>query len=239
MLISLRYKFLFIHIAKTGGTSIRSALQRYRWRDPSAWFSAICNRMSKLWGHRIGVKIPRHAKAIAAKELLPNETFYQLFKFAFVRNPWDLQVSSWHHIRRERPHIIPESVKTFEDFIKWKLDEDRPYHYIIDTSIELQWNYLIDLDGTPIVDFVGRYEHLLDHFEKACTKAGIVPPPLPHKRRATGRMRDYRAYYNDRLAEMIEKHFKKDIDSLGYSFDKAAPEEPMEFNLTFRQNLPQ
>ena len=34
MLLSLRYNFLFIHTAKTGGTSIRAALQRYKWTDP-------------------------------------------------------------------------------------------------------------------------------------------------------------------------------------------------------------
>ncbi len=227
MLISLRYRFLFVHIAKTGGTSIRSSLQRYRWRDPSAWCQAICNRISGLWGHRIGVKIPRHAKIICALEMLPRETFSTLFKFAFVRNPWDLQVSSWHHIRRERPHIIPEYVHTFEDFIRWKLDPERPYHYIIDTSIELQWHYLVDLTGRPVVDFVGRYEALHAHFIEACNHIGISPPPLPHKRKATGRQRDYRTYYTDRLAEMVGDYFQADIENLGYSFDPPNPIEPI------------
>ena len=52
-------------------------------------------------GPPAGIKFPRHSKIIAA-EMLPAETFDNLFKFVFVRNPWDLQVSSFHHIRRER-----------------------------------------------------------------------------------------------------------------------------------------
>ena len=227
MLLSLKYNFLFVHIAKTGGTSVRSALQRYRWRDPSAWCQAICNRMSDLWGHRLGVKIPRHARLICAKEMLPKEMFDRLFKFAFVRNPWDLQVSSWHHIRRERPHIIPSSIRTFDDFIKWKMDRTRPYHYIIDTSMELQWNYLIDLDGTPLIDFIGRYEQLGIHFQQACEIMKIDPPPLPHRRMARDRKKDYRSYYTDSLAELVATCFARDIDNLGYSFDGDGDLEPI------------
>ncbi len=226
MLISLKYRFLFIHIAKTGGTSVRSALQRYRWRDPWCWLGAVCNRISDASGHRLGVKIPRHAKAVAALELLPRETFDSLFKFAFVRNPWDLQVSSWHHIRRERPHIIPDSVKEFPDFVRWKLDPERPYHYIVDTSIALQSDYLIDLHRRIIVDFIGRYENLLDHFRQACQEIGIAPPSLPHRRKATGR-RDYRHYYDDRTAELVAQHFRRDIEMLKYSFDGPQPQEPI------------
>ncbi len=226
MLISLKYNFMFIHIAKTGGTSIRAALQRYRWRDPWCWLGAVCNRISDASGHRIGVKIPRHAKAVAALELLPRETFLSLFKFAFVRNPWDLQVSSWHHIRRERPHIIPKSVKEFREFIAWKLDTGRPYHYIVDTSITLQTDYLVDLHGKVAVDFIGRYEHLADHFKMACQAIGIAAPPLPHRRKAQGR-KDYREYYDDATAQMVSDHFRRDIEMLGYSFDGPAPARPI------------
>ncbi len=205
---------------------MRSALQRYRWRDPWCWLGAVCNRISGLSGHRLGVKIPRHSKAIAAKELLPRELYDNLFKFAFVRNPWDLQVSSWHHIRRERPHIIPKEVKTFRDFIKWKFSPDRPYHYIVDTSITLQSDYLIDLRGEIIVNFIGRYERLEAHFHMACREIGIIPPPLPHRRKARNR-KDYREYYDTTTIELVADHFQQDIEMLGYSFDGEGPSEPI------------
>jgi len=31
MLLSVKHRFLFVHIAKTGGTSVRAALERLRW----------------------------------------------------------------------------------------------------------------------------------------------------------------------------------------------------------------
>ncbi len=224
MLLSLKHNFLFVHIAKTGGTSIRTALDRYKWWDPYRIPMAICSRISGLTGHRIACKPPRHAKAIAAREMLPREVYGRLFKFAFVRNPWDLQVSSFHHIRRERPHLM-EGMEDFETFLRWKLTPDRPYQFHIDTSIELQSDYLIDLRGNVIVDFIGRYEHLAADFETACQKIGIRTLKLPHKRQATDR-RDYRSYYTDKTAQLIADHFRADIEMFAYTFDGASIDLP-------------
>ncbi len=219
MLLSLKYNFLFVHIAKTVGTSVRAALERYKWREPARIPIAIASRMSAMNGHRLGIKLPRHAHAIAAREMLPRETFDALFKFAFVRNPWDLQVSSWHHIRRERPHLLA-GIDDFAAFLQWKLDPDRPYQFHVDTSIELQRDYLVDLHGNLIVNFVGHYEALGDDFAEACRYIGLTVPQLPHRRRADDRQRDYRAYYDDATAALVARHFHGDIALLGYSFDQ-------------------
>jgi hypothetical protein len=216
MLLSLRYNFLFVHIAKTGGTSIRVALRRYKWKDPYRILLFLCSRMSALTGHRLGCRFPRHAKIVAAYEMLPRELFVKLFKFAFVRNPWDLQVSSYHHILRERPHLL-ERINDFETFLRWKLDPERPYQFIVDTSIELQSDYLIDLRGKSLIDFVGRYENLEEDFKEACRRIGIRPPKLPHRRKAKDRSA-YREYYNDETARLISEHFRRDIEMFGYDF---------------------
>jgi hypothetical protein len=217
MLLSIKYNFLFVHIAKTGGTSVRAALAPLRWRDPLYIPQFIASRISHATGHRTASKLPRHAKIIAAKEMLPMELFDSLFKFAFVRNPWDLQVSSWHHLRRERPRLV-EDIEDFPEFIRWKLDPDRPYQYHVDTSIELQTDYLKDLHGEIIVDFIGKYEKLEEDYHEACRRIGITPPPLPHKRQAKGRT-GYRSYYDDRTAGMVAEYFRPDIEAFGYSFD--------------------
>ncbi|GAB6047276.1 sulfotransferase family 2 domain-containing protein [Methyloparacoccus murrellii] len=218
MLLSLRYNFLFVHIAKTGGTSIRDSLWRYKWSDPYRLPQFLCSRISALTGHRIGAKFPRHAKLIAAKEMLPREVFEKLFKFAFVRNPWDLQVSSYHHIRRERPDVITH-IDGFEAFLRWKFDPERPPQYHADMSVELQSDYLVDLHGNNLIDFTGRYEFLHDDFAEACRRIGIACPALPHARKAKDRQHDYRAYYNDTMAELVARHYRPDIERFGYRFD--------------------
>jgi hypothetical protein len=149
--------------------------------------------------------------------MLPRELFDKLFKFTFVRNPWDLQVSSWHHLKRERPKLV-EHVADFKEFILWKLDPGRPYQYHVDTSIELQTDYLKDLDGKILVDFIGKYENLEADYEEACRRIGIKPPPLPHKRRALDRT-DFRSYYDDETLRLVSEHFQPDIEAFGYDFD--------------------
>lgn len=226
MLLSLKYNFLFVHIAKTGGTSIRDALWRQKWTDPYRIPQFLCSKLSAMTGHKIGAKFPRHAKIIAAKEMLPREVFEGLFKFAFVRNPWDLQVSSYHHIRRERPHLITH-IDSFEAFLRWKLDPARPPQYHADMSTELQSDYVIDLHGNTVVDFLGRYEFLVEDFETVCKRIGIKTPKLPHSRKATDRRKDYREYYTDATAQLVADHYRADIERFGYRFD-----EPLVSDLT-------
>ena len=216
MLLSHRYRFLFVHIAKTGGTSVRSALQRYRWRDPYYLPQWIASRLSGMTGHRLGIKLPRHCKAITAQEMLPREFYHSLFKFAFVRNPWDLQVSSYHHIRRERPQLM-QADESFEDFLRRKLDPERPWQYHLDTSVESQSHYIIDLQGRQIIDFIGRYETLQEDFDHICDRIGITPITLPHRRKASDRA-DYRGYYDDSTRRLVAEHFAPDIERLGYEF---------------------
>ncbi|RFA30109.1 sulfotransferase [Alkalilimnicola ehrlichii] len=227
MLLSLRYRFLFVHIAKTGGTSVRTALSRYRYNGRYGMLAFAADKLDQLSGHRIGAKFPRHAKAIAAKEMLPREVYEQLFKFVFVRNPWDLQVSSFHHIRRERPQLMGPYHDDFEGFLRWKLDPERPYQYHIDTSIERQSDYIVDLDGNVIVDFIGRYESLNEDYQWICQRIGLAnDEPLPHKRQAKDRQNDYRRYYSDATAELVAQHFARDIELFGYSFDGATSPKP-------------
>ena len=216
MLLSNRYQFLFVHIAKTGGTSIRQALQRYRWRDPYYLPQWVASKMSGLTGHRAAIKLPRHCKAITAQEMLPRETYDGLFKFAFVRNPWDLQVSSYHHIKRERPNLIHKG-ESFSDFLRRKLDATRPWQYHLDTSVTPQSDYLVDLRGRQIVDFVGRYESLQPDFDICCQRIGIPTIALPHRRQAEDRTQ-YRQYYDQETQSLVAEHFAADIEAFGYTF---------------------
>ena len=218
MLLSNRYNFLYVHIAKTGGTSVRAALKSLQWKDPYYLAQFIAARLSHLTGHRIAAKLPRHAKIICAQEMLPHEFFDGLFKFAFVRNPWDLQVSSYHHLKRERPHLLAGH-ESFEAFTRYKLDPQRPYQYHLDTVMTAQTDYLVDLNGKLLTNYLGRYEQLHEDFAHICRTIGIEPIALPHKRQATDRSADWRSYYSDDLAELVGRHFKRDVELLGYRFD--------------------
>ncbi|GAC33369.1 sulfotransferase family 2 domain-containing protein [Paraglaciecola polaris] len=218
MLLNHRYKFLYIHIAKTGGTSIRSVLNKLRWHDPMYYLMFPCHKLSNMSGHITGTKFPRHSGVIAAKEMLPDAFFRQLYKFAFVRNPWDLQVSSYHHIQREKPHLL-NGINNFNDFIKYKFTLSRPYIFHFDIATKLQSDHLVDLDGNIIVDYIGRYETLADDFTAISQHCGMKHFSLPHKRKADDRQKDYRRYYNQDSIETVAQHYQRDIELLNYQFE--------------------
>lgn len=220
MLISYKHRFLFVHIAKTGGTSIRKALRPYRWGWPYSVPLALCSAMSQMTRprHVLGIKFPRHAKAIAAREMLPTDFYDSLFKFTVVRNPWDLQVSSYHHLRREHPQLMRD-IPDFRTFLERKFDPDRPYNFLLDISQERQWEYICDLEGRQIVDFVARYENLAEDFERICAGIGIAKPQLPHERKASARSA-FHNYYDTESRELVARHYATDIQSLGYTFEQ-------------------
>jgi hypothetical protein len=93
-------------------------------------------------------------------------------------------------------------IPAFPTFIRWKLDPEQPCQYHIDTSIELQTDYLIDLEVNFSMGFIGKYENLQDDYEEAYRRIGIKPPALPHHRHAKDRT-EYQDYYDDDLVELV------------------------------------
>ena len=196
---------------------MRAALNPLRWRDPGYYLSFPAHKVSGMTGHRLGLKFPRHAHIIAAKEMLPEPYFDSLYKFAFVRNPWDLQVSSFHHIRRERPDAM-NGIDEFNEFMRWKFNPERPYQYHIDTSLSLQSDYLVDLRGNLLTTYVGRYENLDEDFLSVVKTLSLPVKPLPHKRKAKDRD-TYRSYYQSDVVDLVASHFALDVELLGYQFE--------------------
>ena len=174
MLFSNRYKFLFVHIAKTAGTSIQTVLKKLRRRDPLAYPQLLCYNISRFFDNRIGCKIPRHGRVVTAYDMLPREVFEKLFKFAFVRNPWDIQVSSYHHTLREMPELLKNNqCEDFGDFLRWSLDPERPYEHWFQQLNQNMIDYMVNLDGSLLIDYVGRFENLEEDWGEVCERIGI------------------------------------------------------------------
>lgn len=218
MLFSNRFGFLFVHIAKTGGTSIRDALARTMWRDPWYYLQWPCRRLDHLSGHRIAAKLPRHCRAIAAQEVLPRDIYRELFKFTVVRNPWDWQVSCYHHLLREKPELLVGH-ESFAEYLRWKFEPGRPYTTNLDTTLRPQLEHLVDLQGQMIIDHIARFESLQQDFDEVCERLRLPRVELPHHRKSE-RTRDYRQYYDDETAEAVATMYQKDVEAFGYQFDR-------------------
>ncbi|HEV2764341.1 MAG TPA: sulfotransferase family 2 domain-containing protein [Pyrinomonadaceae bacterium] len=208
MRISYSHKFIFIHVYKVAGTSISVALQPYCYEPDRI----RANRLLKRLGVTPPVSHPEfhaldgHAGAAEVREALPPVVFNNFFKFAFVRNPWDWQVSLYE-FALNRPghdqHSLFKSFGNFERYLEWRVKEDR----------HLQKDFLVDESGELLVDFVGRFERIEQDFETVCQRIG-VRCRLPYLNHTPHR--HYSAYYTPRAHALVADAFREDIEMFGY-----------------------
>jgi hypothetical protein len=157
------------------------------------------------------LEFPEHVTANTVKDCLPPDLYSRLFKFAFVRNPWDRLVSRHAHLLRStdrRRHSFVSRMENFEDFIKWEIQRGAFQH-----------SYVTDESGNRIVDFIGYYERLNEDFAKVCARLKLQAE-LPHAN--ISQHKDYRTYYTPKTRELVAGQFKRDIDLFGYTFDGLA-----------------
>lgn len=226
MLVSYSHRFIFFHVGKTGGMSLREVLQSYaeepekfKIRRPPETIDGKPNAFYEVWQTLL-----LHAKARDARKELPKDIFDGFYKFAFVRNPWDLQVSMYHFILREpasSTHAQVKAAGSFEGFLDWVSQTPAPYPKGIS---KLQRDMITDSQGNLLVDFVGRYESLASDFEKLRLQLGIQAR-LPHMNRS--QHRDYRSYYNERTLALVADLFRADIEMFGYGFDQVVSQEQL------------
>jgi len=197
-------KYVFIHIPKCAGSSIHRAL------------GVLHAQRSWPVGKP---KYHKHAKAAKVREVL-GPAWNECFKFAFVRNPWDLMVSSYHwwltyaeifpalhkDIARVR-EMGPFSVFIRSEFGRSMLNEHRGGDLT-------EW--ISDGDGI-IVDFVGRYETLNEDWSEVCRALKL--PALPLGRENQVVRQDYRVFYDDESRELVANRFARTIELFDYRFD--------------------
>ena len=212
MIFSYSAGFVFIHIEKAAGSSIQQALLPFANVPPNSRLRrrlALLGPLNRIGGMHRALQFGEHATANEVKRCLPSEAYNSLYKFAFVRNPWDRLVSRYAHLLRSkdrRRHSFISSLDKFEDFLQWEIQRDSAN----------QFPYVTDGQGKQIVDFVGHYETLAADFAKVCAKLKIQAE-LPHAN--VSEHRDYRTYYTPETRAFVAEKFRRDIEMFGYGFD--------------------
>jgi hypothetical protein len=215
MLISHTHRFAFVHVPKTGGCSIRRALSRHGDRVMGYWMNRWLDRIGIHVNHVAPYRQKRfrmHTAAETLRRQVPAHVFDGLFKFAFVRNPWDLLVSHYLFVGstpRHHRHRRVAGLGSFEHYVDWELRRGKIS----------QSRMLCDRHGALLVDYVGRFESLHRDFADVCRRLGLETT-LPHVNRTSVRDRaDWRTYYSPALAARVAEHFAEDIERFGYRFE--------------------
>jgi hypothetical protein len=215
MLLSYKPAFLFIHIDKAAGSSIQLALKDYasprtnrRVLRRLVWLGSL-NRL----GLYRSIEFPEHVSAKTVRSCLPSEIYAEMFKFAFVRNPWDRLVSRYSYLlkneKHPRHHLV-KAMKGFDEYVRWEIGRG---------SRTFQYPFVADSAGKLIVDFVGYFERLNEDFTKICGRLGVAAE-LPRANASSHR--DYRTFYTPELRDLVGREFQRDVQLFGYTFDGLA-----------------
>lgn len=237
-MISHQHKCIFIHVPKTGGTSVEKAFLE----DLNL---SAKDQTSLVLGPNIGKVGPRRLSHFTIPELIESghidaKGVSSYFKFGFVRNPWDRLVSTYRYLqiggefKRFACDVLPNSL--------WK---SKHYGYFV----RPQFEYLHDRNGKILVDFTGRFECLDEDFGLVRQTLGISAPllhvnkPRNHAPPLSSKLRqaafgalmlnyahmsgalqrkeahgNFRAYYDAESASFIGNLYQKDVSLFQYTF---------------------
>lgn len=213
MIVSHRHRYVFVHIPKTGGTSLTLALESRVGRDDIILSDTPKgrNRRRRVRGAAPRGRLWKHSTLADIEGLVAPELLAGYLPFTLVRNPWARAVSYHRWLRDQsfdHPSVRLARATGFADFLRDPMTQAQlsvpARHYLTGSAGERPGLYL-------------RLEHLDEDLPELEARLGFSLRPLPHENRSAGG--DWRAAYDDDGAALIARLAAEDIARFGYRFD--------------------
>ena len=199
-------KIFFVHIPKTAGTSISSAI-------------LATNK------YNLSFLPTEHASAIQIIDYI-GKNYKKYYSFSFVRNPYDRLNSLYHFLCQK--NLFPEKGENWDQdnlikmgFKAWLLETNfwPPYTKGIGPSFQKrsQCYFLSDENNHILVNDVFKYENLINDLNILSKKIDINFDELPQTKVT---VRDnYKYEYCDETIDFVKQFHGEDLDRFGYKFD--------------------
>lgn len=218
-MISRARNFIYIHIQKTGGTSIQQALLPYAddvMHLDSASFQDGIERFELTLP---GTMLKKHSLMRDYIVALDKNFFESATKFTVIRNPWDRAISVFffheHYLRKPLSQGTTDGASELS-FDAGKFEEHLRFAYRLRRHV-CPWS-----DGKPMpltahrIDQFLRFETLQSDFDKISSAIGLPKLTLAHRNQSAHR--HYSEYYTPRLRKLIRDKFAEEIEMFGFKF---------------------
>ena len=215
MIISRGRRYVFVHIPKTGGTSVALALEARARKDdiligdtPKARA-----RRAQLRGLKPAGRLWKHSTLADVAGVLTDADLTDFFVLATVRNPWDRAVSYYHWLRAQgfaHPAVGLARTHDFSGFLNHP-QTMAGYRF---------WPYgayVLNHAGQDRARLFARLEVLAD--DLAPFEAHLGFALAIGRVNTSARAPDWRPYYSDADADLIARLCAADITRFGYCFD--------------------
>jgi len=192
LVVSMKHKVLYLHLAKTGGSSIVQLLKNNHMDD------LILSNKRGIYEEKVAY----------FKDVV--EQWEEYYKFTFVRNKFDLLISLYNYdIQLTGKYSLPNHV-TFEEFIKQHVGiQDPIYTHWIDQY------YLTYTDEKCMFDFVGQFDTYNDDLNHVCERLGIQNTQ-EHVNVGNYDRSKKDQYYTEELKEIVKSKFPKEIEKFDW-----------------------
>ena len=212
MLISNKEKFIFIHIKKSAGTSITKTLSQYD--DRNLYLKVLNTKLlTRIKPFRLLNPLTHHAYAYKVRDYLGKNEYQKHFSFAFVRNPFDWQVSNYFFIKQSRLHTRYNEVKdlSFNEYLDWTKKNNR---------IHLQSDFITSNNNQKdiIIDYVGKLENIKNDFNYVLKQIGLGSNTNLKFTNKSKRSQDFKKYYDNYSINFIEENYSTDLENFSYCY---------------------
>lgn len=216
MIISRKRGYIFVHIPKTGGTSMALALEARAAADdiligdtPKAR-----QRRRRLAGVKTTGRLWKHSRLADLPGLIEEDEMRAMFVFTLVRNPWDRAVSYYHWLRVQtfdHPAVVLSKHLEFAAFLKAP--------QTIESLRSAPFSHYVTLpSGAEQCQAFVRLEHLEQDLQPVEAHLGFGLSPLPRSN-ASRRPASYGAAYCAETVELVGRICAEDVARFGYRFE--------------------
>lgn len=219
MIINNQYQFIYVHVAKTAGTAVSTALQKYAGPADIDLGGAVVEKkggnqheiareLNKLWPKQWGIE--KHSPVARIRQKVGPRIWMNYFKFAFVRNPFARTYSGFKFAKRHKSLGGALDSMSFSDFLR-----SEHFEKLRILPVQSQAAFLHPIGQ---VDFIGRQENLADDLALAASiieRRRVTEVKTPDLNR-TSEPDEWRTMSEEDM-DIIRRVLARDFEELGYS----------------------